>query len=565
MTDEVCWKCAEALPSEARFCPACGENQRTEVADGQPDGARTPSLGVPAHHLRPGTILSDIYRIEGVLGEGGMGVVYRATDTALNRPVAIKTLHLNLLGEPRIRKRFVREARIMMRWNHPNVVAVYDFVQTPDTLAVVMELVDGPTLHTYLTKWGSETPLSEVATIFDGILAGLAEAHRAGVIHRDLKPENVLLATHDDQLVAKVVDFGIAKLLEGTSYTVTGMLLGTFMYMSPEQAAGSASLDTRSDIYSVGVTLYRAVTGVCPFESDNHFALMTAHATQTPAPPSDRRPEIPERLETLILDALEKVPAKRPQTCDQFQERLRLAFAAVRGEAADRPPVIRRPNRTDLVLVPAGDFQMGPSKRRVWLDAFYIQRHPVTNEQYERFVQATGYVPRDTSRYLTHWRGKTCPPKLRDHPVTWVSWDDARAYASWAGLRLPTEAEWEKAARGTDARRYPWGRDEPTPNHARYGQPRSTPVPVGSMNLGITELGLSDMSGNVQQWCEDIDDPRFYLSGPDRNPRLTAGDGTRVVRGGSFVWDKRALRTYARRSLDPTFRLADVGFRCARS
>ncbi len=555
-----CWQCAGVLPADARFCPSCGESQDTAIA--------TPGTGVPRHHIATGTVLADNYEIHDVIGEGGMGVVYRATDRAIGRKVAIKTLHANLLGEPRIRRRFVREAKVMMALNHhPNVVSVYDFVQTEDVAAVVMALIDGPTLDTWLEKWGAQLPFGDVLEIFDGVLAGLGEAHAAQVIHRDLKPDNVLLETHGDRVVAKVVDFGIAKILEGTSYTVTGMLLGTFKYMSPEQAKGSQSLDYRSDLYSVGVSLYRACTGRCPFEGESHFALMTAHASDTPDPPSMHRPSIPPLLERLILDSLAKDPAARPQSCAEFRERLTAALADVTPVREPRvfEPAIQRADGVELLLVPAGDFLLGPSKRKVWVDSFYVCRNPVTNAQFARFLETTGYEPEDPRRFLTHWRGKTCPSKLADHPVTWVCWHDARAYAAWAGLRLPTEAEWEKAARGTDGQKYPWGRDEPTKQHAHYGCPSAGPVPVDACPRGASPFGAHGMAGNVQQWCEDIDDPRFYLMGPDRNPRNTVsadGSTSHVARGGSFVYDKRSLRTFARRSFAASFRLADVGIRC---
>lgn len=511
----------------------------------------------------------DNYVIERVLGEGGMGVVYAATDRSLGRPVAIKSLHTNLMGERRIRRRFVREARVMMRWNHPNVVSVYDFIETDDLACVVMERVDGPTLAQYVQQWGAQLPWHDVLAIFDGVLAGLTEAHSAGVVHRDLKPENVLLSTGGPALIAKVADFGVAKILEGTTYTVTGMLLGTFKYMSPEQARG-VPIDHRADIYSVAVTLYHAACGRCPFESDNHFALMGAHVNQVPDPPSLYRPDVPPALDAMILRALAKDPADRPQCCESFREELTEVLGGIPGirRPASGPLAPRRdgPDGSTLLLVAGGDFPMGPDRRGVWVDSFYISRHPVTNAQFETFVRATSYEPDDgLDRFLAHWRGQTCPEALREHPVVCVSWNDARAYAAWAGLRLPTEAEFEKAARGTDGRRFPWGREEPSPAHAHFGQPAAGTQPIGGCASGVSPCGAWGMAGNVHQWCEDVDDTAFYLEGPARNPRNTVSGGEdppRVVRGGSFVYDKKSLRTTARRGLTGSFRVQDVGIRC---
>jgi serine/threonine-protein kinase len=179
----------------------------------------------------------------------------------------------------------------------------------------------------------------------------------------------------------------------------------------------------------------------------------------------------------------------------------------------------------------------------------------------------TGYRPSDPEahRFLPHWREGRCPPGLDDHPVVFVSWLDARAYTVWAGCRLLTEAEWEKAARGTDGRKYPWGRTEPTTDHANFGRSRQSTMPIGQFPDGVSPYGIFDMAGNVGEWCEDVDDPKFYLSGPERNPRNTVQPGNRpcVVRGGGWMYDARSLRTYSRSSFHPTYRIGSVGFRCA--
>jgi len=368
------------------------------------------------------------------------------------------------------------------------------------------------------------------------------------------------------------VDFGLAKLLEGTTYTRSGALLGTYRYMSPEQAQSQDMLDPRSDIYSLGVTLYRAVTGRCPFDGNNAFAVLMAHVEQNPVPPSRYRPDLPKSLNDLILQALAKSPDDRPQSCEEFTEHLHRALSEVIAlpPAADKPPppVIHESDGHDLVLVPGGVFQYGPSRRQVFLDDFYLGRYPVTNRQFEIFLNVTGYRPDDAEaeRFLAHWRGRRCPPQLEEHPVVFVSWHDAQAYCTWAGRRLPTEAEWEKAARGTDGRKYPWGKAEPTPERANYGRKRGGTVPVAPDADSASPYSIHGMAGNVWEWCEDFDDPTFYLHGPERNPRNTVdagGSGACVVRGGSWLFDARSLRTYTRASYGPSFRLDGVGFRCA--
>ncbi len=525
----------------------------------------------PARYLKPGTLLSDNYEIQSVIGEGGMGIVYRAIDTTLSRPVAIKTLHSNLMGDRGIRRRFVREARLMTRWSHANVATVYDLIDTDPVLAMVMELIEGQSLERALVAWKGQIPLAELEGVFFGVLDAMADAHQIGIIHRDLKPGNILLRSDADGWTPKVIDFGIAKVLEGTTYTMTGALIGTCRYMSPEQAQKPEHLDHRTDIYSLGVTLYEALCGRGPFEHENNFSLMMAHVTEPPPPPSRFRPELPEGLEALLLDCLAKEPSSRPQSCGIFKARLAESLSGIearRSPVRPRPRTIHHAHGGSLNLIPGGSFQMGPSRRSVWLDDFYIDRYPVTNRQFARFLKATGYRPSDDEahRFLSHWTGGLFPERLADHPVVCVSWSDARAYCSWAGLRLPTEAEWEKAARGTDGRRYPWGRPNPGPEHAHFNtHPSHGTAPVSAHPEGASPYGIEDLAGNVWEWCDDVDDPAFYQDGPVRNPRNPAGAerGSTVVRGGAWMFDAPTLKTWSRRSFQPDYRLEMVGFRAA--
>jgi serine/threonine-protein kinase len=518
--------------------------------------------------LERGTRIS-VYRVEHVVGEGGMGVVYRAHDEALDRTVALKCLHTNLAGDPQIRRRFAREAKVLRSWEHPNVVAVYDFVEHEHLLAIVMEYVEGKSLVHHLAAWRGQMPLGEVRALFGAVLDTMADGHAHGIVHRDLKPENILVCDGPDGLRPKVVDFGISKILEGTSYTVSGAFLGTCKYISPEQVKAPATVDVRSDVYSLGVTLYQLCTGRLPFEDENPFAIIMAHVAQTPDPPSRFRAEIPPALDRLVLDALSKEPCDRPPSCAVFRARLDEALCDAAPPTATRtnrplPPVLSDTGGHEMVLVPAGPFLMGPARRTVQLCAFYIDRTPVTNEQFARFVEVTGYRPTgpEANRFL---RDATSLADQAKHPVTYVSWNDAKAYAQWAGKRLPTEAEWEKAARGVDGRRYPWGRAEPTPRHANFDRAAGGTSAVGSFPDGASPFGVLDLAGNVGEWCEDYDDESFYEAGPPHDPCNRARATKVVMRGGSWVVGPRALRTYARTSYAPDYRFAAGGFRCAKS
>lgn len=565
-----CPECGETLPQRARFCPGCGRPAIDAASTlwHDPPGR----LKLPPRLLAAGTEVTSTYTIDGVLGEGGMGVVYRATDHARKRPVALKALHGFLMGDPGTRRRFAREARLNMQWAHPHVVAAYDFVEHGELLALIMELIDGPTMEDYLLQWQGPLPLGELPTLFVGVLDAMSAAHARGIVHRDLKPQNILLSARGGHVHPKVSDFGIAKVLDGTSYTMSGATLGSCQYMAPEQVRNPDRLDQRADVYALGVVLYRAVTGRLPFETDSNYEMMLAHVERPPAPPDQFRTDLPTELQELILDMLAKDSAERPSDCDTVKARLQSALREVAPKEPGRldtpapPPQIHESDGSQLLRVDGGTFLMGPSRREVFVDDFYIARHPVTNRQFEAFVKITGYRPDDSEagRFVAHWRGAQCPTDLLDHPVCFVSWLDATAYCRWAGRRLPTEAEWEKAARGTDGRRYPWGREVPTADHAHFGCPRKgATVPVGQRPASASPVGAEDMAGNVWEWCEDADSPRFYLQGPPRNPRYTAGpiDAPHVVRGGAFAFDARSLRTYSRQSFPPQFRLDHVGFR----
>jgi formylglycine-generating enzyme required for sulfatase activity len=587
---ERCSACNETLPARARFCPGCG---RPGPASPAPGATIDSSMGpggtvsdprqrmLPPRLIAPGTRITERYAIDGVLGEGGMGVVYRATDLQRKTTVAIKALHASLMGDAEVRRRFQREAQLMLTWKHRYVARVHDIIEHEDLLAFVMEYVDGPTLEEHVQRWNGKLPYDDIRQIFTGVLEAMEAAHAVGIIHRDLKPQNILLRLDEHGAVPKIVDFGIAKILELTTYTMSGALLGTCRYMSPEQVKAPQNVDRRADIYSIGVTLYRCVTGRCPFEGNSHFAVMMAHVQQPPEPPSAFRPHMPPALEGIMLQALAKDRIDRPQSCAEFRVALERSLADVTASRveheSEHPRVITEDDGNEMRLVPAGPFQLGAHRRVVLLDRFYLARYPVTNRQFQAFVEATGYAPADAEahRFLHHFRNGSCPPELADHPVVFVSWTDARAYCQWAARRLPSEAEWEKAARGAEGNKYPWGREEPTPELANFGQARAKtyPIttgeggtaPVTAFSRSASPYGIEGMAGNVFEWCDDVDDPGFYLHGPDRNPRNTIqpGDAPCVIRGGSWRYDARSLRTYARTSFPPTFRLDTVGFRVA--
>ncbi len=269
----------------------------------------------PADGLAIGGVIDGRYRIDGVLGSGGMGRVYRATHIGIGRAVAIKVLHADLGGNREAVTRFQREALASGRLDHPNIVAVSDFGELPDGAAyLVMEALEGEPLGARLER--GRLPWREALAVLRGVLAGLAHAHERGVVHRDIKPDNVFLAKKDDQLLVKVLDFGIAKLFAGSTddpaTTRAGITIGTPAYLSPEQAVGG-EITPATDLYSTTVVLFEMLTGRAPFESDDPLQMLGAHAAGVPPKLHEVAPDIdvPDGMEALVARGLAKRAADR--------------------------------------------------------------------------------------------------------------------------------------------------------------------------------------------------------------------------------------------------------------
>ncbi len=264
------------------------------------------------------------YRLEELIGRGGMATVYRAHQTSMQRDVAIKVMAPHLAGSPEFVARFEREARVIARLQHPHILPVIDFGQADGYIYLVMRLVQGGVLGDKLRQ---PLSLSQVARFLEQIASALEYAHKQGVVHRDLKPTNVLLDKEDN---VYLTDFGIAKMIAGTttgmSLTATGNVMGTPAYMAPEQWR-SEPVDARTDIYALGIMLYEMLLGALPFQSDTPFGLMYKHFDQPPPPPRVLHPDLPLAVEQVVLRALAKQPDARYSSAQQmaadFAEALR--------------------------------------------------------------------------------------------------------------------------------------------------------------------------------------------------------------------------------------------------
>lgn len=270
--------------------------------------------------LKVGDRFLDRFRVEHLAAEGGMASIYAATDEQTGHRVALKVLYPYYSDNAIIRTRFLEEGRIQQLLRHPNIIRVFAIQDVP-TLAILMEFVEGPTLDDFLASHG---PLNteEVIDVIIPVMSAVGFAHGQGVIHRDLKPSNILLPDADLRR-PKVLDFGVAKIKGGRhDLTATGTTVGTLHYMSPEQIVGSKSIDGRADIYSIGVMMYKLVTGEVPFNAPTEFALMMAQVEAAPLPPSKLRASVHPQLERVILKAMEKKAQDRFQTIRDFTQAL---------------------------------------------------------------------------------------------------------------------------------------------------------------------------------------------------------------------------------------------------
>ena len=276
------------------------------------------------------------YEIVDVLGAGGMGKVYKVRNVISERFEAMKVLLPNLQSDPDLADRFMREIKVQASLQHPNIAALHTALRVNNQLLMLIEFVEGSTVETELTR--GRIPVARAVDYLKQVLQALSYAHARGVVHRDIKPANMMVTP---QGAIKLMDFGIARLSADRRLTQTGRTVGSLYYMSPEQIQGAQDLDARSDLYSLGVSLYEMVTARRPFQGDSDYSIMAAHLSAQPIPPIQIDPALPSGLNDVILTAISKDPAQRFQTADAFRKALENVAApqpATRVVAAPPPP-----------------------------------------------------------------------------------------------------------------------------------------------------------------------------------------------------------------------------------
>ena len=298
------------------------------------------------------------YEILGVLGAGGMGKVYKVRNVLSDRIEAMKVLLPDLADQKELADRFLREIKVLASLSHPNIASLRTALTVDNQLVMIMEYVEGTTLAARL----EEGPISwgDALAYVDQVLAALAYAHQKNVIHRDIKPANMMLTPSG---VIKLMDFGIARSGSDLGHTVTGTTLGSLAYMSPEQV-NCGPIDARSDLYSVGVSLYEMVTGQKPFQGDSHFSIMQAQLQQLPRPPVELSSSLPPSLNQIILKAMSKEPAQRFQSAEEFRNALKGVAASLGTKGATVPLIASQLPGTSSPAVAAPTMQMSPPQSK---------------------------------------------------------------------------------------------------------------------------------------------------------------------------------------------------------
>ncbi len=674
--------------SATHFHP--NQRDRAEIAEKDPAQAL---IGSTLGHCR---IIRE-------LGRGAMGMVFEAEQVELGRRVALKLLHTPLGADPSAIQRFKREAQILASLAHPHVVRLYDFGIDGGKLYLAMEYVDGTDMAQFVDS--HEITAAQTQRWMSQAASALAHAHGRGVLHRDVKPGNMFVLESGD---LKLGDFGLARDEQGTRLTMSGAILGTPAFMSPEAALGNPAT-VASDIYSLGASCYEILAGRPPVVGDSleSMLLRLSNPRTKIAPLRQFAAQVSRGYQAIIMKCLRRDPAQRYRNADELVadlERLRMGdrpLAASHARARLRlqvlaaallgatllagilwgvsrndktaPPaatparLVQEPKQgkaagtvidalirrglqrstrqisleqdgSQMVLVEAGVFWMGSEetewrrwlheavegkrretyeefrnespRHRVELRGYYIDKHPVTWGQYRKFITAL----KKHGSHPTPWCAEHCPESSHDIssrrrtppgrrksdrtilpgtwqidrvPVTCVSWWDARAYASWAGKRLPTEAEWEKAARWDPAtrhsRRYPWGdqwdasrcetietwaKQILRSRHAALIYKRTDKLhrracmikPIGSHPTGASPCGAEEMAGTVWEWTTSFSGP--YETSPKRDPQGPSTGISRVIRGGAWDWIRAKARPAHRNKRRPGFTRLYLGFRC---
>ncbi len=531
-------------------CPKCSTKNK-------PDSVKCSKCGislvktVKAGSLKAGTVIGKRYVVTGTLRSDELEALYKGKDNQMKDQCMIHEIIVPETSAEKLRDaamKFKKEASLLASIDHPNLLKVREFFAGKGRCYLVTDYFEGESLLSLLNKEGKGFPELKVMGWAAQILGSLGDLHKHDpeVLYIDLEPDNILVSEADEQIV--LLNAGLKrKVLGQEKGKVTAI---TSSYLPPEYYKGYVAATT--DLYALAATMHHLLTGKKP--TPFKFASIR-----------EERPEVSVAIDTIIMTALDKKHTNRYQNAlDMLQ-----AFAEI----------IHTPK--NMVLIPSGSFWMGSNTgeenekpvHKVNLNSYYIDKYPVTNAEFDRFIQESGYKGKgEWKKYFTK--------ATKNHPVVAVNWFEAAAYAEWAGKRLPSEAEWEKAARGNDMRKYPWGNkweknkcNTPDLNDPEIMKKRvdiydgKGTTPAGSFPDGASPYGVMDMAGQVWEWCADWYDENYYskLGKTCDNPRGPELGEYRALRGGAWGNLMGACRCTCRSySQKPDYINFNVGFRCVK-
>lgn len=506
--------------------------------------------------LQPGSFLAEgRFRLIDLLGKGGFATVWRAFDRKRHELVAVKVLHGQHTEDRSRRERFFRGARKMADLRHSGIVRVLrEHLEDEGYHFFVMEYIKGGDLRRAILE--NRLPRLDILPLILSVGDALSFAHERGLIHRDVKPANILLGDDSSMLT----DFDLVRAFDTTGGTQTQGMLGSFLYAAPEVLTNAKEAEVAADVYSLAMTTIFAYYGKdLPPDVWRH--------------PEEFLRDLPcsPRIREVLLRGIAWRPEDRPRSIAELCSDLSKAnFPSVHHRSANAREFesgdvrLNEKDGTVLIYVPGGEYSLGADNmsdrekpvHRIRLSAFWIGRYPVTVNQYAKFLENSPSAKRPAN-----WNEQL---EKSLHPVAGVSWQQAKDYCHWAGLFLPTEAQWEASARGEDRRQHPWGNEPPGSDLANFDGRQGQTTPVGLYGRGAGPFGTLDQAGNVWEWCEDIWDSEAYWRREGRlNPVILNGNpALRVLRGGSWFDPARVLAAPYRFWNWVTYRSNLIGFRC---
>lgn len=552
------------------------------------------------------------YELQKFLG-GGMSQVYKATDTVLGRTVAVKILTEEGCRDEDAKKRFLLEAQMSGNFIHDNIIRIHDYGELNGRPYIVMEFLTGTDLRGAIDE-GRLGDLKNRINIALQAARALGYVHTRNIVHRDIKPENLHI---DESGRVRLMDFGIAK-AQNFNLTREGFAIGTPYYMAPEQVMGKP-VTPAADVYAFGIVLYEMLTGLKPVTGETVESLFYLILHQQLNLEPLQQSGAPAELVSLVQRCASKKPEERPANFEAVIGELEKIQAILQGGSKAQPPApspqpeIQREPETakklpilpiaaavgavavtililvyvlnpkddpklkkkaevkqeqkqepqgppprlqdkfgEMLLIPEGAFVSGRENTVKKLPAYYIDKTEVSVAMWNQFSQAMGRTAKDDPA---------------DFPATKVTFSEAVEYCTWAGKRLPTADEWEKAARGKDGRLYPWGHEPDATKANVKGNPNlkeNSLQPVESMPESATPEGVLHLAGNAWEWVEDPRKPTPEIVKAFAAFKATNEEPWTTMRGGGFDFDIRGASAFEFNTVPAKLKIPSLGFRCVK-